>query len=117
MEPDDIEMKKCDKCGFLQHDSHVRCLKCKNENFSIIKASGACKLLTYTILKATPMEFRDKGSYALGVVEFENGIKVLGQISTEENLRIGMMLTPIKRKICDNLDNQEVQAFIFEPIN
>ena len=116
MENDKIIWKKCENCGFIQHNSHIRCLKCKNTTFINITAMGSCKLLTYTILKAPPMEFRNKGSYALGVVEFENGIKMLGQISTQDNLTIGMNLKPIKRKICENLDNQEVHAFVFEPI-
>jgi hypothetical protein len=115
MEIDKIEMKKCDNCGFLQHDSHLRCLKCKNVNFSKISASGACKLLTYTILKAPPKEFREQGFYALGVVEFENGIKVLGQITTHEDLKIGMKLVPIYKKISNDLDGQEVFAHVFKP--
>jgi uncharacterized OB-fold protein len=116
MEIDKIERKKCDNCGFLQHESHIRCLKCKNIHFSKVLASGTCKLLTYTILMAPPMEFRDKASYVLGVVEFENGIKALGQISSQDNLKIGMNLKPIYKKICDNLDNNEVYAHVFEPI-
>ena len=62
------------------------------------------------------MEFRDKGSYAIGVVEFENGVKSLGQISVKDDLRTGMVLKPIKKKICDNLDDKEVYAIIFEPV-
>jgi len=49
-----IEWKKCNRCGFMQHKSHLRCINCKNEKFTLIDASGECKLLTYTILKAPP---------------------------------------------------------------
>ena len=111
-----IEWKKCAKCELLQYKTHLRCLKCKNSKFEIIEASGECILLTYTILKAPPAEFQDKISYALGVVEFENGIKVLGQITTQENLEIGMKLRPVYKKICENLDGKEVQAYVFEPV-
>ncbi|MFX1243030.1 MAG: Zn-ribbon domain-containing OB-fold protein [Promethearchaeota archaeon] len=111
-----LSWKKCIKCGFLQHNSHIRCLNCKNETFKIIEASGTCKLNTFTILNAPPAEFRSKNSYALGVVEFENGVKALGQITTQENLRIGMKLKPVYKKICDNLDGKEIYAFIFKPI-
>ena len=111
-----ILWKKCKKCRFLQHSTHIRCLQCKNKEFDKIEASGFCKLLTFTILKAPPAEFRDKGSYALGIVEFEDGIRGLGQISTEENLKTGMSLRPVYRKICDNLDGKEIYAYIFEPI-
>ena len=63
-----INWNKCENCGFLQHETHIRCLKCKNDGFEKVEASGTCKLLTYTILKAPPAEFRNKTSYALGVV-------------------------------------------------
>ncbi len=110
-----IEWNKCNNCGFLQHKSHLRCLNCKHTEFSLIEASETCKLLTYTILKAPPAEFRDQNSYALGVVEFKNGIKALGQIITKENLKTGMKLKPIYTKICDNLDGKKVYTYVFEP--
>jgi len=111
-----IKWKKCKKCGYLQHNSHLRCLKCKNEIFEEIKPKGYAKLLTYTILKAVPMEFRDKDSYALGIVEFENGVKALGQITEKENLTIGMKLEPIYMKICDDLNGKEIESYKFKPL-
>ncbi|MEJ2249288.1 MAG: OB-fold domain-containing protein [Candidatus Lokiarchaeota archaeon] len=111
-----IKWKKCKKCGFLQHESHIRCLKCKNKTFKEIRPSGLGRLLTYTILNVPPMEFKDKKSYALGVVEFENGIRALGQLTVKENLKVGIKLKPIFAKICDNLDGKEVKTYIFEPV-
>ncbi|MBY9015250.1 MAG: OB-fold domain-containing protein [Candidatus Lokiarchaeota archaeon] len=111
-----IIWKKCKKCGFLQHSSHLRCIKCKSEDFDTVKAEGNPKLISYTILKAPPAEFRDKASYALGIMEFENGVKGLGQITNQNNLKTGMNLTPIYRKICENLDGKEVYNFVFQPI-
>jgi len=87
-----LRWKKCDTCEFLQHKSHLRCLNCKANKFTLIEASGECKLITFTILNSPPAEFRDRPSYALGVVEFENGIKAIGQISPQENLKTGMKL-------------------------
>ena len=111
-----IEWKKCRNCSFLQYKSHLRCLQCKNDTFDIITATETCKLLTYTILKAPPAEYRNKSSYALGIVEFNNGIKALGQITTQENLKTGIELKPVYTKICDNLDGKEVFTYVFEPI-
>ncbi|NVM36275.1 MAG: OB-fold domain-containing protein [Candidatus Lokiarchaeota archaeon] len=111
-----IIWNKCKECGFLQHKTHLRCLKCKGDKFESIAASGTCKLLTYTILKATPMEFRDQQSYALGVVEFENGLKALGQLTTKENLKTGIILKPIYKKICNDLNGTEVYSYIFKPL-
>jgi len=108
--------KKCQKCGFIQQEDHVRCLKCKNDAFDMIEAKGGCTLLTYTILNAPPLEFIDKQSYALGVVQFENGIKALGQIEGNEDLKIGMKLVPIYKKICNSLDGKEIYGFVFKSI-
>ena len=106
--------KKCQKCGFIQHQDHVRCLKCKNSTFDLIETQGNCQLVTFTILKAPPMEFRNKQSYALGVVQFENGIKALGQIESNEDLKIDMKLVPVYKKICNNLDGNEINGFVFK---
>ncbi len=111
-----IEWKKCEKCGFLQHPTHLRCLRCKSQKFTPLRNEGEAKLITYTILTAPPAEFRKKNSYALGVVEFENGIKALGQIENEGNLVLGMKMSAFQKKICENLDGQEVIDYVFKPI-
>ena len=108
--------KKCKKCGFLQHPSHLRCFKCKNITFNNVEAKGDGILLTYTVLHAVPSEYKDKQSYALGVVEFENGIKALGQIYPKDNLKIGMKLKPVYEKLCDNFNGKEIYSYIFKAI-
>ncbi|MFX1376889.1 MAG: Zn-ribbon domain-containing OB-fold protein [Promethearchaeota archaeon] len=114
---ENITNLKCKKCGCLQDKSHLRCKKCKYIKFEIINALGICKLLTFTILKVPPAEFRKNPSYALGVVEFENSVKALGQITTQDNLKIGMELKPKYSKICDNLNGKEVFTYVYEPMS
>lgn len=105
---------KCLNCGLLQHESHLRCLNCRSDKFELIEASGQCKLLTFTILSAVPKEFIDKKLYAIGVVEFENGLRALGQISSFEDLKIGMSLRTISSTI--QMDGQQINTYCFEPI-
>ena len=112
----EIQWKKCQKCGFQQHSTHIRCLKCKSQEFLNEKAVGNAILLTYTLLTAPPAEFRNKKSCLLGVVEFENGIKALGQIESNKNLEIGIKMVPFESKICDNLDGEEIVDFVFKPL-
>lgn len=111
-----IEWKICNNCGLLQYKTHFRCLKCKSNDFKLIEASGPGKLLTYTVLKAPPAEFQDKKSYTLGIVEFSNGIKALGQINIQKDLKIGMQLKPVFKQICENLDGHEVYSYVFETV-
>lgn len=40
----------------------------------------------------------------------------MGQIKSQENLKIGMKLTPEFKKLTDNLDGQKIFGFIFKPI-
>ncbi|MDX1797687.1 MAG: OB-fold domain-containing protein [Candidatus Lokiarchaeia archaeon] len=111
-----IIWNKCKKCGFMQHKTHLRCLKCKADIFESIEASGTCKLLTYTILKALPMEFKDQESYALGVVKFENGVKLLGQLTDKKNLKTDIIVQPMYSKVCDDLNGKEVYSFVLKPL-
>jgi uncharacterized OB-fold protein len=112
----EIQWKKCDNCSFLQHNSHLRCLKCKNDTFSKIHPSGLGTLISYTILKAPPMKYREKKSYALGIIEFSNGIRAMGQITTEDNLQIGMKLKPVFKEIYSDLNGKKIKTYMFEPI-
>jgi uncharacterized OB-fold protein len=95
MREEKILRKICKNCGLMQHTSHIRCLNCKHRDFNLIEAEEKCKLVSYTILKAPPMEFAHQESYILGLVEFENGIKAMGQISEEKKLVTGMLLKPV----------------------
>jgi len=111
-----IKAVKCHNCGLLQHESHLRCLNCKSQNFESIEASGECTLITFTILTAVPSEFREQKSIALGIVEFENGVRALGQINTLNNLKVGMHLNPIYGGITHYIDGKEIHTHIFEPV-
>jgi len=109
-----IKAIKCLKCGLMQHESHLRCLNCRSEKFELIEASEQCRLLTFTILTAVPSEFIESKPYALGIVEFENGVRALGQISSQEDLKIGMRLRTIPNTI--QMDGKQIDTYFFEPI-
>jgi uncharacterized OB-fold protein len=115
-----IIWKKCKQCGKLQHPDHLRCLQCKSTTFETVEASGDCTLLTYTILRAPPVEFRKKDqkvtAYALGVVEFTNGIRALGQLTSMEDLKIGMKLQPTLIELTKDLDGQAITAIAYKPL-
>jgi uncharacterized protein len=86
---------KCKKCGKLHYPFHDRCLACKNREFERVKAQGMAKLLTFTRIYNLPWGF-DQRYLVIGVVEFENGVKAMGQIAVDEqyDLKTGMTLQP-----------------------
>jgi len=86
---------KCKKCGKLHYPFHDRCLACRNREFEEVKPQGKAKLLTWTRIYNLPWGF-DQRYLTIGVVEFENGVKAMGQIQADESieLKIGQMLEP-----------------------
>jgi uncharacterized OB-fold protein len=86
---------RCKHCGKLHYPFHDRCLRCKQREFEIVYPQGHARLLTYTAILNIPSGF-DQHPLLLGLVEFENHIKALGQIQVNsvQRLQIGMLLKP-----------------------
>lgn len=87
-----ITAYKCINCGYVMNPFHLRCLNCKGREFEQIEPQGKGKLLTYTIVNELPWGIDERGR-VLGVVEFENGVRALGLIESED-AKIGMKLEP-----------------------
>jgi uncharacterized protein len=83
---------RCPKCGALYHPAPMVCKACRNRrdpsevvfpDFQKVAMGGPCRLLTWTRIYALP-EGIDRPSVAFGVVEFENGLRSLGQLMVAE---------------------------------
>jgi uncharacterized OB-fold protein len=83
------------KCGKIHNPYHDRCMNCKSRQFEPLEPQGMVKLLTFTRIYNLPWGF-DQRYLVIGVVEFENGVKAMGQIAVDEgfDLKIGMTLEP-----------------------
>jgi uncharacterized OB-fold protein len=88
-----ITAYRCKKCGKLHYPFHDRCLNCKGRDFEPVKPEGDVKLLAYTTIYNLPWGF-DQRFLIIGVAEFENNIKAMGQIETDsaESLKAGMKM-------------------------
>ncbi len=86
---------KCKRCGKIHYPFHDRCLVCKGREFDSIKAEGTPRLLTWTRIYNLPWGF-DVRYLTIGVVEFENGVRAMGQVDVDEKARleIGECLQP-----------------------
>ncbi len=90
-----IQAYKCKQCGKIHFPFHDRCLNCKGREFEVIRPQGNAKLLTYTQIFNLPWGF-DVRYLVIGVAEFENGVKAMGQIKVDslDGLQPGMMVRP-----------------------
>ena len=75
---------KCTKCGRIHYPFHDRCLACKGREFETIKPQGTARLLTFTRIYNLPWGF-DQRYLTIGVAEFENGVRAMGQINVDED--------------------------------
>jgi uncharacterized OB-fold protein len=107
---------QCKKCDKIHYPFHDRCLNCKGREFEEIKPEGSAKLLTFTQIFNLPWGF-DQRFLIIGVVEFENGVKAMGQIESEsiDRLNLGMKVKPGWGPVRVQY-GQKVYGLKFEPV-
>jgi hypothetical protein len=112
-----ITAYKCKKCGKLHYPFHDRCLACRGRDFEQLKPQGNARLLTFTRIYNLPWGI--EGRYLIiGVVEFENGIKAMGQIPVDEKepLANGMFLHPTWEPVRVQY-GENVYGLVLRPLN
>ncbi len=111
-----ITAYKCRHCGRVHYPFHDRCLDCKGREFDPIKPEGDVRLLAYTAIFNLPWGF-DQRFLILGVAEFENKVKAMGQIDADsiDGLKTGMKMKaswePVRVQYGEN-----VYGLKFKPI-
>ncbi len=111
-----ITAYKCRKCGKIHYPFHDRCLACKGREFEEIKPEGDVRLLAYTAIFNLPWGF-DQRFLIIGVAEFENNVKAMGQIKADsiDQLKVGMKMKvnwePVRQQYGEN-----VYGLKFEPV-
>jgi len=104
---------KCEKCGKMFYPKHARCPRCGSLELKEIDLGNECTLMTYTKLFAVP-EGVEQIPLLLGIVEFKNGVRALGQIVAEE-VEIGATLQPVWGPL-RKVHGKTVSGFKFEPV-
>jgi len=95
--------KKCVACDKIYFPKKRLCL-CGGQEFENVQLSGRGKLLTFTQVINPTREFVGTTPYCLGIIELDEGIKVLGQLADTElqDLSIGMPVQAVFRKMYED---------------
>jgi uncharacterized OB-fold protein len=111
-----ITAYKCKKCGKLHYPFHDRCLECRSREFEKVAPKGAAKLLTYSAIYNLPWGF-DQRFLIIGVAEFENHVKAMGQIKADsvDKLKVGMTMKPSWEPI-RVVSGENVYGLKFQPL-
>ena len=74
------EAGQCKKCGKICFPPRLICPACKSKEFETINLNRTGKVLTYTIIRVPPSQFKDEAPYAMGIVELDGGGRINTQI-------------------------------------
>lgn len=96
-----LEAGKCSKCNTIVFPQRIICPECGNRKFTTQSLSGKGKLVSFTIIRIAPGGFEDLAPYAVGIVELEEGVNILTQITdcNPEDLKTGDPLVAKFRRI------------------
>ena len=90
-----LEANKCVPCNLTFFPPRLICPECQNRSLEKTKLADNGKVVTYTIIRVPPSQFKDQAPYAVGIVEMEDGVKLTAQVvdCDFEDMKIGM---PVK---------------------
>lgn len=113
-----LEAGKCSKCGKISFPGRIICSECGSREFVKHNLSGKGKLVTFTIIRTAPSGFGDLVPYAVGIIELQDGIKILAQITDcdPETLKIGdSLIAKFRRMNEDGKTGMIYYAYKFVP--
>lgn len=97
---------RCKNCGSKFYPPRSVCRNCHSTEIEDLRLSDHGKLLTFTIIRNPPRGFEGFSPYVIGIVELDDGVRVLSQIdASEEELAEGMRLEAVLRRY--SLDGDE----------
>ena len=76
-----LEAAKCKQCGEVYFPPRLVCKACQNREFENVRLPDEGTILTYTVIRTPPSQFKDLSPYALGLVELEGGARLMCQIT------------------------------------
>ena len=113
-----MEAGKCRNCGEIYFPGRLVCPECGHMEFEKLNLSGRGKLHTFTIVRTAPSGFTDFAPYAIGVVELEEGIRIMGQITDcdPESLKTGdRLVTKFRRMNEEGKTGMIMYSYKFVP--
>ncbi len=108
---------KCTKCGATSFPPRADCGECMSGDFEYMEYSGRGTLQTYTRIDAAPTGFDDVVPYTLGVVDLEEGGRLLawmGETIGADEIAMDMELQVVPR-IFDESEEIKVYYSIEKP--
>ncbi len=90
---------KCKQCGEIYFPPRADCLTCIDDKVEWVEFSGKGTLQSYTRIHAAPTGFDDMAPYTLGIVDLEEGGRLIAWLKDipAEEIEIGMKIKVVPR--------------------
>jgi len=91
---------ECKGCGTRFYPYRRHCYICGSEDVKIIELPRKGRLITYTIIYSPPSDFHLQQPYIVGIVELDDGTRVLAQVTDihPEEVKNGLRVEAVFRK-------------------
>ena len=103
---------KCKGCMTVHFPPKMDCPKCRSSDTEWVRIEGSGRLATYTMVNFGPSGFENDTPYILAVLEFADGLKMLGRLSKdvdESEIGIGMELKVVPIRLSEERITYEFQ--------
>ena len=90
-----LVLKKCGKCGFIDHPPYLYCTSCHADEHEWIEASGKATLAAYAInVFGVPFPFWDDLPFVVALIDLQEGPRMISNIveCDHDKLENGMEL-------------------------
>ena len=80
--PDALSMPvvKCSACGALDPGPREVCPKCHKATLAASSVPGTGTLVSWTLIRRPPAQYREDGQYAVAIVKLDAGVQVTGRL-------------------------------------
>jgi uncharacterized OB-fold protein len=75
---------RCAACGGLASAPRLLCPSCKRAALAPAEVRGEGRLLSWTVIRRAPQQFRDQAPYAVCVVDLDCGARATGRLAGYE---------------------------------
>lgn len=108
-------ISKCKSCGTAVFPQSTHCPSCTSE-MEVTYLSRKGKLRNFTSIRHLPPECKGAVPYGVGVVEFPEGIRIMGLLTTSDvsKLRPGMSMVVTVEKVYEE-EGRDIVTYKFRP--
>jgi uncharacterized OB-fold protein len=101
-----LVLKKCSKCGFIDHPPYLYCTNCQADEHEWVEASGTASLAAYAInMFGVPFPFWVDLPYVVAMIDLPEGPRMISNIvqCDHDKLENGMDLEVVFDDVSDEI--------------